>query len=42
MALTHERLLAEVRRMLIHRARSVSGVAYELGFEPRGTSRRRI
>ncbi|WP_424140511.1 helix-turn-helix domain-containing protein [Roseomonas chloroacetimidivorans] len=39
MAMVHERLLAEARRMLIHGSRNVSGVAYSLGFEPAYFSR---
>jgi AraC family transcriptional activator of pobA len=38
-AMVHERLLAEARRMLIHGSRNVSGVAYSLGFEPAYFSR---
>ena len=39
LGLIHERLMAEARRMLIHGSRSVSDVAYELGFEPAYFSR---
>ncbi|MBP0445475.1 helix-turn-helix domain-containing protein [Roseomonas sp. SSH11] len=37
--LVHERVMAEARRLLIHGARNVSGVAYALGFEPAYFSR---
>jgi AraC family transcriptional activator of pobA len=37
--LIHERLMAEARRLLIHGSRNVSGVAYELGFDPAYFSR---
>lgn len=39
LALVHERLGAEARRLLIHGSRSVSEVAYALGFEPAYFSR---
>lgn len=39
MALIHGRMLAEARRMLVHGSRSVSGVAYDLGFDPAYFSR---
>ena len=39
LALVHERLAAEARRLLIHGARSVSEVGYLLGFEPAYFSR---